>query len=131
LAFQCADLVVCRSGAGTVSEIAALGVPAVYVPLPIGNGEQRYNAQPVVDLGGGQIVDDSDFTVAWAQKNLVELLSDKDRLERMRQAAWKWGVRDAASIMADRVLRLARQHYTARQHGDNRGNEKGAETNHD
>jgi UDP-N-acetylglucosamine--N-acetylmuramyl-(pentapeptide) pyrophosphoryl-undecaprenol N-acetylglucosamine transferase len=131
LAFQCADLVVCRSGAGTVSEIAALGVPAVYVPLPIGNGEQRYNAQPVVDLGGGQIVDDSDFTIAWAQKNLVELLSDQDRLERMRQAAWKWGVRDAASTMADRVLELARQHYTARQHGDNRGNGKGAETNHD
>ena len=49
LAFACADLIICRSGAGTVSELTALGLPAIYVPLPIGNGEQRFNAQPVVD----------------------------------------------------------------------------------
>ena len=41
LAFACADLVICRAGAGSVSELAALGLPAIYVPLPIGNGEQR------------------------------------------------------------------------------------------
>lgn len=46
LAFACADLIICRSGAGTVSELTALGLPAIYVPLPIGNGEQRFNAQP-------------------------------------------------------------------------------------
>ncbi len=132
LAFQCADLVVCRSGAGTVSEIAALGVPAVYVPLPIGNGEQRYNAQPVVELGGGQIVDDSDFTVAWAQKNLVELLTDTDRLERMRAAAWKWGVRDAASTMADRILSLARRHFqTSHRQTESPEDMKGKQESHD
>ena len=37
----------------TCSELAAVGLPAVYVPLPIGNGEQRLNAQPVVRAGGG------------------------------------------------------------------------------
>ena len=52
LAFACADLIICRSGAGTVSELTALGLPAIYVPLPIGNGEQRFNAQPVVDAKG-------------------------------------------------------------------------------
>ena len=52
LAFACADLIICRSGAGTVSELTALGLPAIYVPLPIGNGEQRFNAQPVVDAEG-------------------------------------------------------------------------------
>ncbi len=58
LAFACADLIICRSGAGTVSELTALGLPAIYVPLPIGNGEQRFNAQPVVDAEGGLMVAD-------------------------------------------------------------------------
>ena len=62
LAFACADLIICRSGAGTVSELTALGLPAIYVPLPIGNGEQRFNAQPVVDAEGGLMVADGDFT---------------------------------------------------------------------
>src|SRR5699024_6999853 len=61
-ALACADVVVSRSGAGTVSELAALGVPAVYVPLPIGNGEQRLNARPVVSAGGGLLVADAELT---------------------------------------------------------------------
>ena len=44
----------------TVAEVSAVGLPAVYVPLPIGNGEQRLNALPVVDAGGGLLVDDAD-----------------------------------------------------------------------
>lgn len=111
LAFLCADLVVCRSGAGTVSEIAALGLPAVYVPLPIGNGEQKFNAEPVVEAGGGMLVDDKDFTSQWVSKNLMELLADSARLQRMRQAAASWGVRNAAQVMASTILAIADQHY--------------------
>lgn len=111
LAFLCADLVVCRSGAGTVSEIAALGIPAVYVPLPIGNGEQKFNAEPVVEAGGGMLVDDKDFTSQWVSKNLMELLADSARLQRMRQAAASWGVRNAAQVMASTILAIADQHY--------------------
>ena len=62
LAYAAADLAICRSGAMTVAEVSAVGLPAVYVPLPIGNGEQRLNALPVVDAGGGLIVDDADLT---------------------------------------------------------------------
>ena len=65
LAFACADLVICRAGAGSVSELAALGLPAIYVPLPIGNGEQRFNAEPVVNAGGGLLVADKDLTPQW------------------------------------------------------------------
>jgi hypothetical protein len=46
LAYAAADLVVCRAGANTVTETAAVGLPAVFVPLPIGNGEQELNARP-------------------------------------------------------------------------------------
>ena len=109
LAFACADLVICRSGAGSVSEIAALGLPAVYVPLPIGNGEQRFNAQPVVEAGGGVMVADSDFTVRWVLGHVPALLADHDRLAAMGKAAWGYGIRDAAAVMADRVLALVRE----------------------
>ena len=79
-AFAAADLVICRSGAGTVAEITALGVPAIYVPLPIGNGEQRFNAQPVVDAGGGLLVDDADFTADWVKQHVPALVHDRTRL---------------------------------------------------
>ena len=58
-------VVVARSGANTVCELTAVGLPAVYVPLPIGNGEQRVNAADVVAAGGGVLVDDGEVTPAW------------------------------------------------------------------
>lgn len=111
LAYACADLVICRSGAGTVSEIAALGVPAIYVPLPIGNGEQRFNAEPVVNAGGGLLVSDADFDAAWVRENVPTLLADQERLSAMRSAAASWGIRDAAVRMARTVMSFADQHY--------------------
>lgn len=107
LAFACADLVICRAGAGTVCELTALGLPAVYVPLPIGNGEQRFNAQPVVDADGGMMVADSDFTPAWVRGHIVGLLDDPQRLHELGDHAWQYGIRDAADIMARHILSLA------------------------
>ncbi|MBT1165305.1 UDP-N-acetylglucosamine--N-acetylmuramyl-(pentapeptide) pyrophosphoryl-undecaprenol N-acetylglucosamine transferase [Bifidobacterium simiarum] len=106
-AFACADLVICRSGAGTVAEIAALGLPAVYVPLPIGNGEQRFNAEPVVEAGGGFLVPDDRFTDEWVTGHVPQLLADGDRLAQVARAAWGYGIRDAAQTMASRVLDIA------------------------
>ena len=60
LAYAAADLIVCRAGAGSVAEAAAVGLPACFVPLPIGNGEQRFNAAPVVEAGGALMVDNED-----------------------------------------------------------------------
>ncbi len=107
LAFACADLVICRSGAGSVSELTAIGLPAVYVPLPIGNGEQRFNAQPVVDAGGGLMVADNDFTKEWVVDTIPNLVADSERLADFSTQAWNYGIRDAAHTMAQRVLDLA------------------------
>ncbi|NMN01678.1 UDP-N-acetylglucosamine--N-acetylmuramyl-(pentapeptide) pyrophosphoryl-undecaprenol N-acetylglucosamine transferase [Bifidobacterium panos] len=107
LAFACVDLVVCRSGAGTVAELTALGLPAVYVPLPIGNGEQRFNAQPVVEAGGGLMVADAEFTPSWVSEHVPALLSDAPGLRRMGGKAWEYGIRDAADTMARHILDLA------------------------
>jgi UDP-N-acetylglucosamine--N-acetylmuramyl-(pentapeptide) pyrophosphoryl-undecaprenol N-acetylglucosamine transferase len=103
LAYAAADLVVGRAGANTVSELTALGLPAVYVPLPVGNGEQRLNAAPVVAAGGGLMVEDAELTPDWLRANLLPLLSDADRRRTMGTAARGFGRLDADRELADLV----------------------------
>ena len=105
LAYAAADLVVCRSGANTVCELTAVGLPAVYVPLPIGNGEQRFNAADVLAAGGGLVVDDAAFTPEWITDNVVPLAGDGERLLAMGDAAASVGQRDADEALADLVYR--------------------------
>ncbi len=107
LAYAAADLAVCRSGAMTVAEVSAVGLPAVYVPLPIGNGEQRLNALPVVRAGGGLLVDDADLTPGYVAGEVVRLLTDQPRLAAMTAAAAEVGHRDAARRVAEVVLAVA------------------------
>jgi UDP-N-acetylglucosamine--N-acetylmuramyl-(pentapeptide) pyrophosphoryl-undecaprenol N-acetylglucosamine transferase len=109
LAYAAADVVVGRAGANTVSEITALGLPAVFVPLPIGNGEQRLNAEPVVAAGGGLLVDDARFDPDWLRANLLPLLADAQRCEQMGRAAAGFGRLDADHELAALVRKaLAR-----------------------
>ena len=60
-AYAAADLALCRSGAMTCAELAAVGLPAIFVPLPIGNGEQRLNAEPAVAAGAALMVADAEL----------------------------------------------------------------------
>jgi UDP-N-acetylglucosamine--N-acetylmuramyl-(pentapeptide) pyrophosphoryl-undecaprenol N-acetylglucosamine transferase len=108
LGYAAADLAICRSGAMTVAEVSAVGLPAVYVPLPIGNGEQRLNAKPVVDAGGGLLVDDADLTPEFVSDTVVGLLGDGQRLSEMTTAAAMAGHRDAAQRVAEVALETAR-----------------------
>jgi UDP-N-acetylglucosamine--N-acetylmuramyl-(pentapeptide) pyrophosphoryl-undecaprenol N-acetylglucosamine transferase len=105
LAYAAADLVVCRAGASSVTEAAAVGLPAVFVPLPIGNGEQEHNARPVVDAGGGLLVADGALTPEWVAGTVPGLVADADRLAAMGSAAAALIPRDAddrlAGIVAD------------------------------
>ncbi|WP_231514577.1 undecaprenyldiphospho-muramoylpentapeptide beta-N-acetylglucosaminyltransferase [Mycobacterium sp. URHB0044] len=107
LAYAAADLAICRSGAMTVAEVTAVGLPAVYVPLPIGNGEQRLNALPVVNAGGGLIVDDADLTPAFVADTVAGLLSDPQRLATMTTSAALAGHRDAAQRVAEVAIQVA------------------------
>jgi UDP-N-acetylglucosamine--N-acetylmuramyl-(pentapeptide) pyrophosphoryl-undecaprenol N-acetylglucosamine transferase len=107
LAYAAADAVVGRAGANSVTEAAAVGLPAVFVPLPIGNGEQARNAAAVVEAGGGLLVADADFTTAWAAANLPALLTDADRLARMGAAASGLIRRDADDILAALIVETA------------------------
>ncbi|OBH50047.1 undecaprenyldiphospho-muramoylpentapeptide beta-N-acetylglucosaminyltransferase [Mycobacterium mantenii] len=109
LAYSAADLVICRSGAMTVAEVSAVGLPAIYVPLPIGNGEQRLNALPVVNAGGGMIVADADLTPELVAREVAALLGDPPRLAAMTAAAARVGHPDAARQVAQAALDIARK----------------------
>lgn len=93
LAFAAADLIVARAGAATVSEISALGIPAVYVPYAVGNGEQAKNAASAAAAGAAIIIPDAEFTSDRVRGELVPLLEDDDRRERMAAAAAEAGSR--------------------------------------
>ncbi|WP_144207334.1 undecaprenyldiphospho-muramoylpentapeptide beta-N-acetylglucosaminyltransferase [Mycobacterium tilburgii] len=108
LAYAAADLVICRSGAMTVAEVSAVGLPAIYVPLPIGNGEQRLNALPVVHAGGGMVIPDRVLTPDLVAREVTGLLGDPPRLAAMAAATARLGHRDAARQVAEAALDLAR-----------------------
>jgi UDP-N-acetylglucosamine--N-acetylmuramyl-(pentapeptide) pyrophosphoryl-undecaprenol N-acetylglucosamine transferase len=103
-AYAAADLVICRSGAMTCAELAAVGLPAAYVPLPLRGGEQRLNAEPAVAAGGALLVDDADLDPAWIEAILIPVLTDPGRLAGMSARAAAAGVADAGVVLARHVL---------------------------
>ncbi|WP_144796730.1 glycosyltransferase [Microbacterium paludicola] len=111
LAFALADLIVSRAGSATVSEISALGIPAVYVPYAVGNGEQRLNAASAVDAGAALLMDDAGFSGDVVRAQVIPLLGDRARLEAMAAAAEHVGTRTGTQnviAMIDRALDAGR-----------------------
>jgi UDP-N-acetylglucosamine--N-acetylmuramyl-(pentapeptide) pyrophosphoryl-undecaprenol N-acetylglucosamine transferase len=106
-AYAAADMALSRAGAMTCAELAAVGLPAVYVPLPIGNGEQRHNAAPVVNAGGGILLEDAALTGEVLADAVLAVIRDRGRLETMSESAARHGVRDAAARLADMVIAAA------------------------
>jgi len=104
LAYSAADAVLCRSGSNTVTEVSGVGLPAVFVPLPIGNGEQALNAKAVIEAGGGLLVDDADLTSEWIAAHVIPLLQDRERLEVMGAAAAHLIPLDADEKLARMIL---------------------------
>ena len=79
LAILASDFAVSRAGSSTVSEFTAVGLPAAYVPYPIGNGEQRLNAMDLVEAGRAKIVQQSDFDAHYVQENIKRLLDQSEK----------------------------------------------------
>ncbi len=104
LALAAADLMICRAGASSVVEASASGVPAIFVPLAIGNGEQAQNARPVVDAGGALLVEDASFSADYVADTVPALLGDPARLATMGSAAAHLVPRDADDKLA-RIIR--------------------------
>jgi len=105
LALAAADAAVSRAGTSTVAELAALGIPTVFVPYAVGNGEQRLNAAEAVGVGGALLIEDSAFSAEWASTGLVELLSDRAALAKMAERMVATGVRDGSDRMVALIER--------------------------
>jgi len=103
LALAAADFAVCRAGSATVSELTAIGLPAVYVPYPVGNGEQKFNVIDVVDAGGGLMCQDADFDVEYVKNTLIPLISDSRGRSLIANAAKSVGIPDGAKRLLDLI----------------------------
>lgn len=101
LAISAANLAIARSGSSTVCEFGAFGLPTVFVPYPVGNGEQKLNAANLIKLEAALLVDDARFDSAFVRDQVIPLISNTKRLREMSLAA------KAASI-ADGTNRLYR-----------------------
>jgi UDP-N-acetylglucosamine--N-acetylmuramyl-(pentapeptide) pyrophosphoryl-undecaprenol N-acetylglucosamine transferase len=107
--YAAADLVIGRAGAGTIAELAYIGLPAILVPLPRARGdEQAVNAQVLGDAGAAVVIAQSDATPERLHTEILALLGDPERRERMANAARAVARPDAAARLADELLSLAR-----------------------
>ena len=116
LAYAAADFALCRAGAMTCAELTAVGLPAAYVPLPIGNGEQRLNALPIVQRGGGMLVTDADLTPEWIRDTLLPVLVNIDQVADMSEAAHSLGRGDADRRLAEAVIEIVGSDAQAPRH---------------
>lgn len=106
-AYAVADVVVCRSGAMTVAENSAAGLPAVYVPLPHGNGEQGLNSAHLVATGAALRIDDAELTGDVLVDTLLPLLGSDEARDAMREALASSGAGNVAEDLARRVAEAA------------------------
>src|SRR6202035_3526023 len=114
LAYAAADFALCRAGAMTCAELTAVGLPAAYVPLPIGNGEQRLNALPIVQHGGGLLVEDAELTADWIKNSLLPVLTNIDLVAGMSEAAAAMGRKDADRWLAKAVIEIVAAEQASR-----------------
>ncbi len=97
LALAIADFAISRSGAATVSEFAAVGIPALFVPYPVGNGEQKFNAMDMVNSGAALLVEDQEFSTEYLREKIIPLVVQPKKLAEMKQKALKLGMATGAS----------------------------------
>lgn len=104
-----ADLVICRSGASTLSELCAVGAPSVLIPSPNVTNDQQYkNAKLLEDKGAAVIIRDAELDAISLEKTVDGLLSDRSHLDKMREAAYDFAVRDTDKTILDGLLSIVK-----------------------
>ena len=108
--YAMADLMLCRSGAGTVAEISALGKAAILIPLPLsGGGEQVTNARALAGKDAARVIPQDQATPAALLAMIKELLADPGERVRMGAAAAALGRKDAGALLTDQLLALVEE----------------------
>ena len=107
-AFARADLLICRSGASTVAEVAAAGKPAIFVPLPTAaDDHQRRNADTLASVGAALLLPQSELAPDRLAKDIASLFADRARLAQIGTAARQFAHPEAAAEIAAIAARLA------------------------
>ena len=106
--FGRADLVLCRSGASTVAEIAAAGMPAVFVPFPLAaDDHQRRNAQAMEQAHAAVVLEETRLDEVWLVDTLATLLEDPGTLAHMSYASRALAHPNAANDIAELAAKVA------------------------
>lgn len=108
LLYACTDLLVSRSGASTLSEIAVLGMPALLVPFPrAARNHQEANARVLVERGAALLMQDNELTGEKLYQEITALMRDEKRLVETGNRAREFGIPDSAALLADFALEMA------------------------
>ena len=98
------DLVVCRSGAMTITEISIVGKPAIFIPFPYAaENHQEYNARVLEKVGAAKIILDKDLNADILNKKIEEIISNKNILEQMGRNAEKLAIQDVTSKIYNEI----------------------------
>jgi UDP-N-acetylglucosamine--N-acetylmuramyl-(pentapeptide) pyrophosphoryl-undecaprenol N-acetylglucosamine transferase len=104
-----ADVIVCRAGATTLAEITAAGKAAILIPLPTATDDhQRKNAEALANAGAADLLLQKDMTGAVLADRILTLARDRERRTRMAGAARSLARPDAAKVIVDKALAIAR-----------------------
>ena len=108
MAYATADLVVCRSGASTLAELSACGLPGILIPYPFAYADhQKLNAESVARRRAALVVDQKDLSGATLAGMIMDLKSDREKLKAMARASAALGRPDAAERVACLALDIA------------------------
>jgi len=114
-AYSACDLVLCRAGATTISEITYFGVPSILVPYPFATANHQYeNARVLFENGAGEILLDAELKSKLKEK-IFKLINDDEKLQMMREKAKALSNPNASELIAKSILKLARKKNV--QHG--------------
>jgi UDP-N-acetylglucosamine--N-acetylmuramyl-(pentapeptide) pyrophosphoryl-undecaprenol N-acetylglucosamine transferase len=109
-AYRQSDLVICRAGASTVAELAALGKPSILIPYPFAaNRHQDVNAAALAEVGGAEIIDQEKLDGPQLAETLLRYMEDPGALQKMGERALTIGSTNAAEIIADELCSMMRQ----------------------
>ncbi len=110
LCMAAADLVICRAGAITLSELAALGKPSILIPSPnVTDNHQYKNAKVLADAGAAVLIEEKELSDGRLEREVAEILSDKERMKRMSEAASSFSVANTDELIYSEIEKLVKK----------------------
>lgn len=104
-----ADLVVCRSGAMTITEISNVGKPAIFIPFPFATeNHQEYNAKVLQKVRAAQIILDKNLTAELLNETIEKMIEDKEKLKQMGEKAIKVSIPNVEDKIYNEIKKIVK-----------------------